>query len=330
MDPEANVVEAEAPLVEYFGDAPESEDLSELDRGDAIEPSVEESDTEATDTEGNAAEENSGDLAEAEPDNSGESSAEEAPAAAAADDEVEEILIPKARLDTEIGKRRELEDRVSAMEAERKAAEVEEEPEEPFDYKAKVREEYEAVMEGDLDKAAEIRMEVSEYTAAQQAKQMDNVREDATTQTKAQLEFDDKVAELTEDFPTFDPDHVEFEPELLKSVLFKRDAYANAGMPVVEALEIATLEVAKLNGLSRGAVDPVVTNAKDKEKLSPADKKEIEAKVKRKLDAAAAQPPDIQGESSASRGETALHIEDMTEEEFDALPEATLKRYRGD
>ena len=49
-----------------------------------------------------------------------------------------------------------------------------------------------------------------------------------------------------------------------------------------------------------------------------------------KLDAAAKQPPELPGESSSNHGEKALDISSLSEEEFNALPEATLKRLRGD
>ena len=54
------------------------------------------------------------------------------------------------------------------------------------------------------------------------------------------------------------------------------------------------------------------------------------AEVSRKLKAAEAQPPEMPGESSTARGEKALDIASMTEDEFNALPEATLRRLRGD
>ena len=54
------------------------------------------------------------------------------------------------------------------------------------------------------------------------------------------------------------------------------------------------------------------------------------ALVSKKLQAAEAQPPELPGESSALHGEKALDVSAMTEEEFNALPEATLKRLRGD
>jgi len=52
--------------------------------------------------------------------------------------------------------------------------------------------------------------------------------------------------------------------------------------------------------------------------------------VSRKLKAAESQPPDMPGESSATRGEESVNLNNLTEEEFNALPDATLKRLRGD
>ena len=54
------------------------------------------------------------------------------------------------------------------------------------------------------------------------------------------------------------------------------------------------------------------------------------AQVSKKLKAAEAQPPELPGESSSVHGEKGLDVSNMTEEEFDALPEATLRRLRGD
>ena len=52
--------------------------------------------------------------------------------------------------------------------------------------------------------------------------------------------------------------------------------------------------------------------------------------VSKKLKAAETQPPDMPGESSSAHGEKVVDISSMTDEEFNALPAATLKRLRGD
>ena len=54
------------------------------------------------------------------------------------------------------------------------------------------------------------------------------------------------------------------------------------------------------------------------------------AQVTKKLRAAEAQPPELPGESSSNHGDKGFDLSSMTEEEFAALPEATLRRIRGD
>ena len=98
----------------------------------------------------------------------------------------------------------------------------------------------------------------------------------------------------------------------------------SAGQNPVEALEEATKYVLQKNNMldsSTGAEIPVLGQAKEQKKRT---------QVSKKLKAADSQPPELPGESSAAKGEKALDVHNMTAEEFDALPEATLKRLRGD
>ena len=52
--------------------------------------------------------------------------------------------------------------------------------------------------------------------------------------------------------------------------------------------------------------------------------------MQKKLEAAESQPPELQGESNADRGEATLDVNKLSEDEFNALPEETLRRLRGD
>ena len=52
--------------------------------------------------------------------------------------------------------------------------------------------------------------------------------------------------------------------------------------------------------------------------------------VKKKLAAAKAQPPELQGEGTSKRGEKAVDVKILSDDEFGALPEETLRRLRGD
>jgi hypothetical protein len=61
----------------------------------------------------------------------------------------------------------------------------------------------------------------------------------------------------------------------------------------------------------------------------PTGKKKVDKK-KAKLKEDAHKPVGLDGDSSADAGIVAPNIEDMTDEELDALPEKTLARMRGD
>ena len=106
-------------------------------------------------------------------------------------------------------------------------------------------------------------------------------------------------------------------------VIELRDAFMVQGANPVAALSRAAKFVITENNL--------VDNSETGSTLGTTDEiSKKRAEVNKKLKAAGAQPPEMGGEGAATRGEKALDLTSMTEEEFDALPEATLKRLRGD
>jgi hypothetical protein len=52
--------------------------------------------------------------------------------------------------------------------------------------------------------------------------------------------------------------------------------------------------------------------------------------ISAKLEVADAQPPELGGETTGARGEGIIDITKLSDDEFNALPESTLKRLRGD
>ena len=66
------------------------------------------------------------------------------------------------------------------------------------------------------------------------------------------------------------------------------------------------------------------------------NKKRLEARleslssVKQKIDVSQSQPPELKGQGNAERGEGTLDVNSLSEDEFNALPEETLRRLRGD
>ena len=132
---------------------------------------------------------------------------------------------------------------------------------------------------------------------------------------------------MEEAYPVFDNDSEEFNQDMTNEVVELRDAFIMKGYEAVDALSKAVKYVVKDHDLDQ-TVDEVPSLAGKAKKTDELAKKR--AQVSRKLKAADAQPPELPGESSAHHGEKAMDLSSMTEEEFDALPEATLKRLRGD
>ena len=134
------------------------------------------------------------------------------------------------------------------------------------------------------------------------------------------------ASDLEASFPVFDQGSSDYNAEYTQEVIDLRDAFILKGENAVAALSKAAKFVVREYGLDND-VAPSLT-AKPNKTVDEVAKKRAE--VSRKLKAADSQPPELPGESSANRGERTLDVSTMTEDEFNALPEATLRRLRGD
>jgi hypothetical protein len=158
-----------------------------------------------------------------------------------------------------------------------------------------------------------------EYEMAQKMEQK-------VTQNQQMTALQQAASDLEANFPVFDRSSDQYNEAYTQEVIDLRDAFIVKGENAVAALSKAAKFVIKEYGLDVDAPS-LATKAAPKQVDEVAKRR---SEVSRKLKAAEAQPPELPGESSASRGERATDISNMTEEEFSALPEATLKRLRGD
>ena len=133
--------------------------------------------------------------------------------------------------------------------------------------------------------------------------------------------------ELEAAFPVFDANSESFDQDLTQEVVELRDAFITQNFDAVDALSKAVNFVVKSHDLDGTDTGPALAQP-DAANTIKADKKRRE--VGRKLKAAESQPPEMPGESSNARGEQAVKVDNLSEDEFNALPEATLKRLRGD
>lgn len=318
MPPEKQAEEA----VDVFAGAePDDDEVVEGDRGDmAEEPSPEPSPAESEQPAEGEQEQEEPEPAEPEasdePDE-GEEKPEEKPQ--------RQPRIPKDRFD-QVNERRKLaEQRAQQLEERLKQLEGKAEGDsgEPFDFAAKEQEYMEAVVDGEFEKAKTIREEIRTAERAEIRQQLQATERTATDRTKAQLEFDQAVATYQGKFAEFDPQSDAYDEALTQEVVEMRDGFLSTGnYTPAQALEKAAKTVAKVYDLTDRTVGAPELEPQPK----PAAPKKPD--VREKAKAANAQPPSM--DQGTPSNEPTVSIDDMTEEEFDALPESAKARLRGD
>jgi hypothetical protein len=311
----------------YAGADPhEEDDLSGLDRGDNV--GVAQTEGEAPSTEP-AAEPAGTPEAEApsveqEPEAPAQPGSESEPEAVAPR---KDIRIPKERFD-EVNERRKAAER-RAQELEARLAQHDPAKVTNFDFDAKEQEYLTATLDGDFEKAKALRREIraAEQTAfAALAEQRANVVREAT---KAELEFQQTVAELNSTYPVFDPNAEGYRADLVDEALELHSSFLGRGYAPAAALRKAVLYVARANGVAEAAEQEAPKAAALKAAAPKEKAPAVKApNIKQKLETAAQQPPKQQGRGTGT--ESVLDVATMTEEDFDALPESTLRQLRGD
>ena len=238
-------------------------------------------------------------------------------------------MVPKSRLDEVLAKQKALQKQLDEARAAQLPAE---DAPEPYSFDEKEVEYQNLVLDGEATKAAALREEIRkaerqqlEYELTQKVTQTVQQNQQATALQAA-------ANTLSENFPVFDENAAEYNKEYTQEVIELRDAFVVQGFDAVDALTKASNFVIKSYDLD----PPVETSESTLTKTAAPKARPVDevakkrSEVNKKLKAAEAQPPELPGESSASRGEKVMDVTNMTEEEFDALPAGTLARLRGD
>ena len=233
-------------------------------------------------------------------------------------------MVPKARLDEVLAKQKALQKQLDEINA---ANEKSEEAPEAYDFDAKEVEYQNMVLDGETEKAVALRREIRQAERAQLEYEMRLEMSQTVNQDRQMTALQQAATAMEEAYPVFDRNSEFFNEDVTNEVVELRDAFIMKGYEAVDALSRAVRYVVKDHDLDE-AQESAPSLAGKAQKTDELAKKR--AQVTRKLKAADAQPPELPGESSSARGEKAIDIANMTEEEFDALPEATLKRLRGD
>jgi len=313
-------------------DRPEDEapqlDLSFTEVAEAIK--VDDSEDEETVAEGTEEEAVTEESEEAVADDEGEVEPDEGEPEAELEEEpvvekpTKKPMVPKARLDEVLAKQKALQKQLDEVNAANVKAE--EAPEE-YDFDAKEVEYQNMLLDGETEKAVGLRREIRKAERATLEFEMRQEMNQTVTQDRQMTALQQAANAMEEAYPIFDSNSEDFNEEVTNEVVELRDAFIMKGYEAVDALSKAVKYVVKGHDIEQPTEDApsLAGKAQTTDELS-----KKRAQINKKLKAAEAQPPELPGESSLTHGEKTLDLSSMTEDEFAALPEATLKRLRGD
>ena len=241
-------------------------------------------------------------------------------------EEVEEPkapMVPKSRLDEVLAKNKEMQKKLQDIESEKPA-----EPEVPaYDFVGKEKAYQDLVLEGETNKAALLRQEIRDAEKEQIMSEMKSQMGQTVQQDRENHELAAKAQEIVDVFPIFDQNSKQYDEKLTAEVMELRDAFIYQGYGAADSLAKAT-EVTLLSKrpeLLQGA-DVAEDPAPQLSKV--VQEKKQKATVRKKVEAAQAQPPTMKGESAKNKKVVDINV--MSDDEFGALPEETLRRLRGD
>ena len=233
-------------------------------------------------------------------------------------------MVPKSRLDEVLAKNKEMQKRLKDIEGK----ETEETKAPEYDFVSQEKAYQDLVLDGETEKAALLRQEIRSAEREQIMSEMQSKMGQTVQQDRETHELQKKANEIMEVFPIFDQNSKQFDEKLATEVKELRDAFIYQGYGAADSLAKAT-EVTLLrskpellNVATESTQDPAPTLSK------VVQEKKQQANVQNKVTASQAQPPQMKGESTQNK--KVVDINTLTDDEFKALPEETLRRMRGD
>ena len=147
-------------------------------------------------------------------------------------------------------------------------------------------------------------------------------------QDREQHELAKKASEIMEVFPIFDEKSKSYDEKLTQEVMELRDAFIYQGYGAADSLAKAT-EVTLLSKKPELLQTEDAGTQDAAPKLSQVvQEKKAKANVQKKVTASQSQPPQMKGESTQNKKIVDINV--LSDDEFGALPEETLRRMRGD
>ena len=255
-------------------------------------------------------------------------------------DKDDEPRIPKSRYDEQMRKERE-----RAEAAERRLAEIEQQRQQVArgvdltKLEEQVRDlrtqERKALISGDDEKAAQLSEQADRLNRQIAIEQARDLSAAAKEQAREEIRMELVIERIETDYPQLDENSESFDQELTDDVLDKQRGYMERDRlsPSKALIKAVKYVMDRANQMQTSAKDE-----KEPEKggLSRADRgaERKEAAVAKNIEAANRQPASTKkaGADSDKHGQTAPtpEADQMTYEEFSALPESTKAKMRGD
>jgi len=233
-------------------------------------------------------------------------------------------MVPKKRLDEVLGKLKASQKELEEM---KKATTPPPDAPEAYDFDAKEAEYMNLVLDGKEKEAVALRQQIRAAEKTQLEWEMGQKMQATVSHNQTATALQRAASEIESNFPVFNKNSDQYDEGMTQEVIDLRDAFIIKGDDPVEALSKAAAFVIRSNDMLT-ADESSTLDGSAAPKVDEVAKKRAE--VTKKLSQAKAQPPELPGESSSSRGEKPINLATMSEEEFNALPDATLKRLRGD
>ena len=224
-----------------------------------------------------------------------------------------EPMIPKSRFDEVLAKQKALAKKLE--EATNPVENISEAP--TYDFDTKEIEYQEHILNGRTQDAAKLRAEIRTAERKSMMFEVQNQMGKTVEQSTEVMALQTKAAELATKYPELNETHASFDEVKTQEVLDLRDAFMVQGFSGADALDKASKYVMG---------SPVAAPLAPKADPQITQKKKV-ANTAKKLQAAESQPPALKGKNKV---EKKVDVDLLSSDEFNALPDETLRRMRGD
>jgi|DEB0MinimDraft_6_1074348.scaffolds.fasta_scaffold00012_41 hypothetical protein len=243
------------------------------------------------------------------------------------------IQIPKSRLDKEIARKKALQNQVEELQKriqQQESGQPAEVTEFSFDPGDAPKQMFDKVLEGDLDSANQLfatMLQDAVKAGVQTATQNIDLRVQDQVRTVNRAQTEQEVAEELENtYDFFRSGSETYDQGLVDEVLAIRDGFIGRGYEPADAMRQAADYVVRVN---RPEDMPQAQGAATAAREPVAQTRNPEA-VEKNIAAANQQPPTLPKSSQGTKPPASVDINALSEDEFAALPQATLARLRGD